>query len=356
MTTTLCRSATTALQLLQHFLLSGKVQLQQGPQAGGVAGTLPAGEAVYVYGEITGYYLHWLASLPAPRPQCASAAQAALGWLQHYLLTEPMPPTRLYLQPHPYDWRNEALFAFDLAMIAGGIARVAGQGLGAADAVLVRRLDALLQQFVGDNELKVIVTRLDVTQLPARWSTVGGPFTAKTASRILQLDAVTPLHAPLVQQCRQQLQRYADRADAMPPEMLHPTLYALEGMLLAAAPDWEKLARGLQRVLALQAPDGSLPEAPDSTQIRRNDVAAQALRLAILLEHQLGDAQRFDASIQLLASWLCQQILPQGTLAFAPGPGNPPNTWCAMFAEQALRLYVARETAQPLPLTAADVV
>jgi hypothetical protein len=356
MTTTLCQSATTALQLLQRFLLHGSVQLQQGPEAGGVAGTVPGGEVVYVYGEITGYYLHWLASRPAPQAECARAAQAALDWLQHYLLMQPVPPTRLYLQPQPHDWRNEALFAFDLAMIAGGIARVAGQGLGKADAALIHRLDALLQQFVADDELKVIVTRLDVTRLPQRWSTVGGPFTAKTASRILQLDAIAPLHTPLVQQCRQQLQRYADMADAMPPEMLHPTLYALEGMLLAAAPDWEKLARGLQRVLDLQAPDGSLPEAPDSTQIRRNDVAAQALRLAILLEHQLGDVQRFDASIHLLASWLCQQILPQGTLAFAPGPGNPPNTWCAMFAEQALRLYVARETAQPLPLTAADVV
>ncbi len=356
MTTTLCQSATTALRQLQHFLLNGNVQLQQGPEAGGVAGTLPGGAAVYVYGEITGYYLHWLASLPASHAECAGAAQAALRWLQHYLLIDPMPPTRLYLQPHPHDWRNEALFAFDLAMIAGGVARVVDKGLGAADTVLVRRLDALLQQFVGDNELKVIVTALDVTKLPPRWSTLGGPFTAKTASRILQLAAVTPLHAPLVHQCQLQLQRHADMADAMPPEMLHPTLYALEGMLLAASPDCEKLARGLQRVLDLQAPDGSLPEAPDSTQIRRNDVAAQALRLAILLEHELGDAQRFDASIHLLATWLCQQILPHGTLAFAPGSGNPPNTWCAMFAEQALRLYVARETAQPLPLTAADVV
>lgn len=354
--TTLVQSASSALQQLQHFLLQGNVQLRGGPQAGGVAGTLPGGEAAYVYGEITGYYLHWLASLPSSRQQCESAAQAALHWLQHYLQQQPWPPTRLYLQPHAHDWRNEALFAFDLAMIAGGIARTLHQGLATADAVLVRRLDELLQQFVGDGELKVLVTTLDAAQLPQRWSTVGGPFTAKTASRILQLNAVTPLHTPLVQQCRQQLQRYADMAAAMPPEMLHPTLYAIEGMLLADAPDWDKLAAGLQRVLALQAPDGSLPEAPDSTQIRRNDVAAQALRLAILLEHKLGDARRFDASIHLLASWLCSQILPHGTLAFAPGQGNPPNTWCAMFAEQALRLYVARETAQPLPLTDADVV
>ena len=47
---------------MRDWLLGGPAQIRFGAEAGGVAGTLnAAGQPDYVYGEITGYYLHWLA-------------------------------------------------------------------------------------------------------------------------------------------------------------------------------------------------------------------------------------------------------------------------------------------------------
>ena len=57
-----------AASRLQHFLLDGGAQLVAGDERGGVAGTLDAHRRpAYVYGEITGYYLHWLATPLASR-------------------------------------------------------------------------------------------------------------------------------------------------------------------------------------------------------------------------------------------------------------------------------------------------
>ena len=347
--------AALAAARLRHLLLHGPVQLREGSMAGGVAGVLIAGEQpLYVYGEITGYYLHWLATPNNDREQCQRAAQLAVDWLTRYLAQQPRPPTRVYLHAAAEDWRNQAFFAFDLAMVAGGYARCIHHGLVDVDQSLVQRLDVLLQAFITDDLLKVVLIHGDKSALPQRWSTQGGPFTAKTASRILLLNAVMPLQQPLVQLCQRQLQHYAAMAAGLPPEMLHPTLYAFEGMVLAERPEWDAIAHGLERLLLLQAEDGSLPEAADNLSLRRNDVAAQALRLALLLEARLGDKVRFDAVIHQLAQWLCVQVGVDGTLPFAPG--HPPNSWCTMFAEQALRLYVAREQQQVLPLTAADLV
>ncbi len=56
-------AAATTAQALRDWLIEGPAQLKSGPEAGAVAGTIESSGAVhYVYGEITGYYLHWLAS------------------------------------------------------------------------------------------------------------------------------------------------------------------------------------------------------------------------------------------------------------------------------------------------------
>ncbi|MFZ9584103.1 MAG: hypothetical protein ACO280_04000 [Pseudohongiellaceae bacterium] len=341
---------------LQGYLLGPRVQLASGGEAGGVVGSAePGGAPDYVYGEITGYFLHWIASATADVEQRRHATQAAADWLQHYLAEQPWPATRRYLGPAPADWRNQALFAFDLAMVAGGVARTATAGLLAPTQALVARLGQLLCQFATGPALATVIAA-PAASLPRRWSTEGGPFSAKTASRVLLLHAHCPLDANLVGSCRALLSRYAVAAADFPPEMLHPTLYALEGVLLAEGVDYERVARGLERLLQWQAPDGSLPESLATPEVRRNDVAAQALRLAILLEQRLGDRGRFAAPIARLGDWLIPQVAADGSLAFAAGRPHSANTWCALFAEQALRLLLARERGEPLPLAEADLV
>src|SRR5688572_4342454 len=108
------------------------------------------GQVLYVYGEITGYYLHWLSSLPESTAEVRKAAELGVAWLAKYLQGEGGPRTRIYLRDEVEDWRNEALFFFDLAMIAGGVSRLAKRGLVAIPPSLVNDLQSWLQLFVSD--------------------------------------------------------------------------------------------------------------------------------------------------------------------------------------------------------------
>ena len=354
---TILANAAHAQQQLQHFLLQGPAQVQSGLHKGGVAGGLSAnGEPSYVYGEITGYYLHWLASLAGDHALRAAKAEAAQGWLLQSLSQQPWPPTRVYLTAQASDWRNQVLFAFDLAMVAGGLARAAAHRLLTLDAALIARLQELLLLMLHTPELKPWVAPAQAGDLPQRWSTLGGPFTAKTCSRILQLHKQTPLDASLVRHCEQQLQHYHQLAPAFPPELLHPTLYALEGLLLAPAPRHNAIAQVLEQLLALQTNEGYLPEAWEPNGVVRNDVASQALRMALMLEAHLQDRTRFTPAIKKIAAMLSAQVRSDGSIGFNSDKDSPANIWCAMFAEQALRLYVAREQQQALPFAEDDIV
>ena len=63
-----------APRVLASWLLNGGVQLTRGPHAGGVVGSVDAdGRPAYVYPEITGYYMQWLAWLAAGDGVTASA-------------------------------------------------------------------------------------------------------------------------------------------------------------------------------------------------------------------------------------------------------------------------------------------
>ena len=75
-------AAATTAQALRDWLIDGPAQLDSGPEAGAVAGTIePSGAVHYVYGEITGYYLHWLASGAVEVADATRKAQSALAWI-----------------------------------------------------------------------------------------------------------------------------------------------------------------------------------------------------------------------------------------------------------------------------------
>ncbi|MEO7252410.1 MAG: hypothetical protein ABIW30_07370, partial [Arenimonas sp.] len=116
-----CDAAGAAAARLRGWLLSGPAQVDEGPEAGGVSGTVDnVGRAEYVYGESTGYYLHWLASPHLQgQPSLAANAGAALAWCERRFGAAGPVPTRIALQTLPDDWRNRAVFCFDLAMLVG---------------------------------------------------------------------------------------------------------------------------------------------------------------------------------------------------------------------------------------------
>lgn len=348
--------ATTA-QALRDWLVSGPAQVQSGPEAGAVAGTIePSGAVHYVYGEITGYYLHWLATGAVDVANATRKARSALAWVVRRYTGDQLPPTRIHLVEAPDDWRNHVQFCFDLAMLVGGLAKAEARGLIEVPPALWLRLGTALAQFADGTRITALPLE-DRTPLPQRWSTSNGPFLAKAASRILLAPARAMLPTHVLQSAKATLEGAGASATEAPIEMLHPSLYAIEGMICSDATPAAVSARGLERVLAFDPGDGQLPEAPDST-VPRSDVIAQALRLAVWLRAHGVDGAPPDREMETLAIALMARVRTDGSIAFRPDSAEPQiNSWCAMFAQQALDWYSRWRTAGVLAgISASDLV
>lgn len=335
---------------LRQWLLTAPVQVLDDPQRGGVAGTLTAdGRVEYVYPEITGYYLHWLAS-PDVRalPQARARAKAAAAWAARaYADSEPM--TRVHLHPHADDWRNRSRFVFDLGMLAGGLAMAWARGLVEPVSVLAARLQDLARDFVdGSGGLRAVERPAE----PQRWSTLPGPFLAKPASRLLMLDRVHPGPAALREACETTLAMYPPTGQPGHLE-LHPALYHLEGVA-CGRPDHAAIAASLARMLTLEDGCGRLPETPQA-ELLRCDVTAQALRLALWLQ-DAGVATADEARMARMAGALADAVDGDGGIGFRLDRHDPArNVWCAMFAEQALAAWLRAQVHGTSGLGADDI-
>lgn len=335
---------------LRDWLLHGPAQLGGGPHDGGVAGSFDAqGRAGYVYGEITGYYLHWLADVDAPLEARAVRAVRAVAWAQR-VFASGVPPTRIALLPAAPDWRNEAVFLFDLAMLAGGLARAAQAGLVELPASLVQRLYAELEQLLEGGALRPLRRLRHDLGLPDRWSTRLDAFEVKAATRVLMLHAQHPAPPPLAAACAALCAERAPRAAQAPVELLHPTLYYAEGVLAGDRAHWPGVAALLDRLLALASADGELPEDPAVPGVLRSDVIAQALRVGLLLQRHGVPGAPAPARLAPLAAQLAARVAADGSLAFRRDAVPLPNVWCAMFAEQALRWWETPGAPDPAAL------
>jgi hypothetical protein len=343
---------------LRTWLFDGPAQLNSGPEAGAVAGTIePNGTAAYVYGEITGYYLHWLASGTTDFADATRKAESALSWVLRRYGGTRLPPTRIYLFDDAADWRNRTQFCFDLAMLVGGLAKAESRGLIMVPDMLWSRLAAALLHFTDGGHLIALANSADCGPLPLRWSTTNGPFLAKAASRILLAPPRAAFPPQLRTAAQTTLDASAASAAAAIVEMLHPTLYAIEGAICTTQVSSDVAARWLNRVLAFDPGDGQLPEAPDSA-VPRSDVIAQALRLAVWLRVQHATCAPGDATIESLVNALIARVRDDGSIAFRPDSDVPQiNSWCAMFAEQALNWYSRWQSTGSLTgVSASDLV
>jgi len=189
-----------------------------------------------------------------------------------------------------------------------------------------------------------------------RWSTAGGPFLAKAASRALMAEALFPFAPAFSNACRDTLHAVNTLGVNSGIGMLHPTLYAMEGAVADRASNEAALRRWLATLLKLQdVTDGSLPENPGVAGAKRSDVMAQALRLGATLDlaNHVPDSA---AALSGLATALIARVRDDG-VAFDPArEPNEANVWCAMFAEQALRGHAAQLRGEPLPFAADEIV
>ncbi|HET7063143.1 MAG TPA: hypothetical protein VFI49_02635 [Rudaea sp.] len=340
----LAGAARTAAARIGAWLLSPQVQLREGVHAGAIAGAMDsAGRARYVYPEITGYYLHWLAEahLCQSRDDLGVAAAHAAEWSARQFDDGALAQTRSYLDADTVDWRNDAVFFFDFAMLLRGLCAAAQANLIALPHGVVRRLIEELDKFAGvDGEVRAARLINAGAALPARWSTIGGPFEVKACSRVLLAGRQAELPAKLSAACKRLIDRYAPHTATLALEMLHPTLYFAEGMLLARPGLAGEVAGLLARVLRLQRDDGSLPEAEHGSDLPRSDIIAQALRIGLQLRAQSAERAPDDRALGLLAGALLSRVGADGSVTFRNDVADrEPNVWCSMFAEQALRWY-----------------
>lgn len=347
MTSPPSEAAQEAAGRIERWLLTSPIQIAAGPQRGGIAGWLEAdGQPQYVYLEITGYYLTamaWLVAREEPGEAAARARGAlAVAWLARAVGVGAIPPTRLYLGEGPEDWRNDAIFSFDLAMAARGLAafvEAAGPqpAAGAPSAALLACLDAISD---GAPALRSHLSRGEV-MLPERWSTVPGPHHLKAAGAVRGLPC-TPALAATAAYTRKLWSERMLEGDPVPE--LHPLLYALEGIAMDAAGTLEAVGPPFRRLMELQRPDGALPAETAASRLVRSDVLAQLLRIGVLLEAagMLAEPE-WRERLGLLASRLLDHVGADGSVRFS-AESAVSNAWCAMFAQQALVLYASPDS------------
>ncbi|WP_405587705.1 hypothetical protein [Streptomyces sp. NBC_01190] len=361
----------TTVNALRRWLLDHP-QLRTGPHTGGVLGVSGGAAAEsYVYPEIAGYYLTWLAFAdlldPAASRTTGERRDLTVAWLAGQSDTAGGPPTRTYLAPGPPaadDWRNDALFAFDLGMVFRGIAAPGRPTDGgrrarpAHDPGPVRDRVAALLADLRDTDGSWLAARPfpSAPPLPERWSTLPGPHLLKAAGGVLALHDGDD-DPRLRQAAVATLARHAPPLKRDLPAMSHPALYAVEGLLQAESAGHteyhEELTSAYHR-LAGALVDGVPHEYAGRPGSRvRSDVIAQLLRAGSVLAGRGELDAAAAAQLPLLAGLLAERVAPDGSLPFdtaaASGTALQANTWCAMFAHQALVFFDRVAGGEPVP-------
>lgn len=330
---------------LAAWLLGEAVVLRGGARDGLVVNWRDdGGEWNAGYPEIAGYYLQFLCRLDAPPRRGAAAANAArvAGWLERIGRDGP-PLTRYLRRPAADEWRNGALFSFDLAMIVRGLALADERFPGAVPAGLTARYAGWLAAIENAGLLASHRLLAGAEALPEKWSTTPGFHHVKAAACLAYRDDPAARTLALAT-----AMHWAGRFEAVGRALfgdLHPFLYFIEGLLVL----WARDGTGVFLDVAEQAFDLVLDEVercggtapghqggpPASA---RADVLAQVLRAGTVLQAagRLAPARWQPCRADLLAA-LADHVAPGGGVLFSAAGGHR-NVWATIFAWQALAL------------------
>jgi len=291
--------------------------------SGAVAGVTRGNEVVYWYGEIAGYYLSYLAGFMAETSNLqkitAQAARRVGNWLQEQWRDEPA-PTRVY-PCATADWRNDHVFAFDLAMILQGLAAVHRSGIGVwggqqiADYIKTKLID-------GRGDLRAIAGN-STGKPPSGWSSRIDGYQLKAAAGMI--DWGREFNDPVLSELGERIVQHLGNGGGSDWSHLplHPRLYAQEGALRCGLTSADSTAVTMNEILV------SINIATE-----RTDTIAQLLRL-VLLSGMRGQC------VDTLVLRLLQSIDSDGSVAIHSDQlTHERNTWCAIFARQALFFYL----------------
>src|SRR5271169_2938332 len=177
-------------RLLTQWLLSDDVQVRSGPEAGGVFGWFeePSRQR-FLYPEVTGYYLTFLAFLSQHglrRDAFQQHAQLAADWLDRRCGGETPGAARVYMHSdESSDWRRGFSFSFDLAMIWRGIALSRDLLASSSSDRVMAAVERHLSRFVSPgNGLRASIP---LTEGPSgkSWASRSGAFQTKCAAALL---------------------------------------------------------------------------------------------------------------------------------------------------------------------------
>lgn len=351
------------IQNIQDWLLSSHVQLTDEPHRGGVVGWLnEKGSPEFLYPELMGYYLTWLAflSIVSHRNETIfSHARNALRWISDQFAGGHVPLTRLYLQSSGEDWRNSVIFSFDTAMLSRGVALApCFDGERGREDTLARILNRL-GYFIGSDGFIQPYLRAQSgpsLPLPDRWSLAIGPHQLKIAAAIFSLPPnVVP--QDLAAAADRLYWHWRERLDSMQlAGDTHPILYYLEGLLLAGAygldeEAWSLAARVYTKLMEAQSPEGGLaPRLNDTGTPLRSDVLAQALRIGCILRSRGCLSHRWEEKLATLAMTLELFVQDDGSVQFCRyGREKHRNTCSAIFSHQALCFFETLSAGQTIP-------
>lgn len=346
--------------LIKDWLLSAS-QVLEGPHKGAVIGGVnEEGSPNYVYGEITGYFLTFLANVENSRTQLERYATSAINWIGDQYSDVRTPETRIYFNEGTADWRNQLIFSFDLAMILRGLSLASDANL--ADRVKCNSIATavgkkLLRFIAPDGLLLPWIPRGAACDPPeARWSTTQGPFQLKTSAAILSAN-VDGLPSELQTAARATFDRWRDHPlDYRLVEEGHPLFYSLEGLTIAAlasnnVQELDHVANFFRTILRDAFPRTGKAEFLSEI---RSDVLSQFLRLGCILRNAgVLAAEPWDSYARVLADRLLQFMAPDNAVYFlthdVAGSRNK-NTWSSMFACQALHFVsLPDEMGAPAP-------
>jgi hypothetical protein len=307
---------------------------------------LASGRRSYDYPEITGYVLTYLAGQTFLSERERSAGHRAAEWLDERVRAGNLAARD--------GWDNDAVYLFDLGMIASGLLSFGRRTEVERYLETGRRLVSFLRGETRSIQSISPVSRRGPQSKRASWSSRGVPHLAKLVQAFLLADELADgtdrvVSARLIGTIKR-LQAADGRMPTGEDEtmtMLHPHLYAAEGLWIwgTAAHDDDALERArmaAEWAFAYQLEQGGLPRfatngKPGGTAPEQSDVTAQAVRLALSL------GLRSRAVDRALARLIEVARGDERGLAIVYQPDSPDinlNTWSTVFAAQALAMAV----------------
>jgi hypothetical protein len=322
---------------IRAWLCSGRLQSQGGAYC--AWRDAEADALAYEYPEITGYALTWLAGRVDWTEQERSAGLAAGGWLAARLAAGDLSART--------GWENGAVYTFDLGMLAAGLISFGRQAeveeLTQAGLDTASRLARYLEQ---EGELPALAPDGPRTNRPSQWSTEGRAHLVKCVQSLLLAEELEAARGLLNQALDDQAE---DGHFLTQPGdeyvMLHPHIYAIEGLWMWGDARQDEIAlerarRATSWAWDHQLPSGGLPRWVSATETgpEQLDVTSQAVRAALMLGlRPRGLKQAIDRLLNVARS-----DGPHGqALIYQPDGGAAHlNAWVTMFGGQALQLAV----------------